>query len=420
MKISDIVYKTYTEVEKMPRFDMKMMPKKPKPILQVVAWLLSFPETFKVRSSIVKHNMKGIKEPFIMLCNHNSFIDFKVATRAVFPKHSTYIVAIDGFINRESLMRHVGCFPKRKFISDSIIIKQIKESVLKHKVICQIYPEAKYSLVGTTSELPDSLGKLIKLTKIPVVTLISHGHHLRAPFWNTKPRDVKTKTDMTYILSKKDIETLSVDEINHTIRKAFVYDDYAYQKKEHIIIDTKDRAEGIHHALYQCPHCLSEKSMTSKDHKLWCKSCLETYEMDTLGVLKNSKGQTLFSHIPDWFNWQKDMVKKEIQSNTYNVNMDVVIDSLPNSTGFYRIGDGVLVHNEHGYTLTHKEFELHKPVLANFGVHIEYQYFKKGNCISLSTEKDSFYIYPKDQTYPVTKFHFASEILYELQQKVSI
>jgi hypothetical protein len=118
-------------------------------------------------------------------------------------------------------------------------LKQIKESVLKHKVICQIYPEAKYSLVGTTSELPDSLGKLIKLTKIPVVTLISHGHHLRAPFWNTKPRDVKTKTDMTYILSKKDIETLSVDEINHTIRKAFVYDDYAYQKKNTLLLIQK-------------------------------------------------------------------------------------------------------------------------------------------------------------------------------------
>ena len=183
---------------------------------------------------------------------------------------------------------------------------------------------------------------------------------------------------MTYILSKKDIETLSVDEINHTIKKAFVYDDYAYQKKEYIIIDAKDRAESIHHALYQCPHCLNGQSMTSKDHKLLFTSCLEKYEMDTLVVLKNTKGQTLFSHIPDWFNWQKDMVKKEIQSNTYNVNIDVVIDSLPNSTGFYIIGDGFLVHNAHGYTLTHKEFALHKPVHANFGVHIEYEYFKKG------------------------------------------
>lgn len=149
-----------------------MMPKKPKSFLQLIAWLLSFPETFKVRSHIVKHNMKDLKEPFIMLCNHNSFMDFIVPTRAVFPKHSTCIVAVDRFINRESLMRDVGCFPKKKFISYSIIIKQIKESVLKNNVICQIYPEAKYLLVGTTSELPDSLGKLIKLTKIPVVKLI--------------------------------------------------------------------------------------------------------------------------------------------------------------------------------------------------------------------------------------------------------
>ena len=205
MKITDIVYKSYEEVRNMPRFDLKSMPKKPKWYLQLLAWTLALPDTLSVKPTIRKHNMEDVKGPFIMLCNHNSFLDFKIATRAVFPKRSTYIVAVDGFIGREGIMRNVGCFAKRKFASDSVIVRQIKHSIEKSKVICQIYPEARYSLVGTNSMLPDSLSKLIKLTGYPVVTLISHGHHLRQPFWNLRTRKVKTSTDMTYILSPQQI-----------------------------------------------------------------------------------------------------------------------------------------------------------------------------------------------------------------------
>jgi 1-acyl-sn-glycerol-3-phosphate acyltransferase len=164
MKISDITNRTIEEVNNYPRFDMKSMPIKAKWYLQIVAWILSFPETFVVKNKINKVRMDQIKEPYIMLCNHNSFLDFKVATKAVFPRRSTYIVAVDGFIGREQLMRNVGCFPKRKFVSDISIVRQIKHSIEVNKSVCQIYPEARYSLVGTTSPLPESLGKLIKLT----------------------------------------------------------------------------------------------------------------------------------------------------------------------------------------------------------------------------------------------------------------
>jgi ssDNA-binding Zn-finger/Zn-ribbon topoisomerase 1 len=413
MKISDVVYKTYDEVKEMPRFDMKMMPKKPKWYLQIVAWFLSFPETFAVKSNIIKHDMDKVQGPHIMLCNHNSFVDFKVATRAIFPKRSTYIVAVDGFINRENLMRNVGCFPKRKFVSDIAIIKQIRESIETHKVICQIYPEARYSLVGKTSPLPDSLGKLIKHTGYPVATLISHGHHLRSPFWNLKPRKVKTKTDLSLILTEQDIKVLSVEEINQKINKAFQYDDYKYQVEHNVEIKEPFRAEGLHKPLYMCPHCKKEHVMDSKGHTLFCTSCNETYEMDVLGRLHNQNGNSIFTHIPDWFEWQRKMVRKEIEQNQYNVKMDVVIESLPNSDGFYRLGDGELTHNENGFYLKGDGFEITKPVPANFGVHIEYDYFTKGDCISFSTLNDTFYIYPKDQSYSVTKFHFATEELFK-------
>lgn len=415
MKITDIVYKSYDEVREMPRFDLQSIPKKPKWYLQVLAWVLALPETLSVRPKIRKHKMEDVKGPFVMLCNHNSFLDFKIATRAVFPKRSTYIVAVDGFIGREGIMRNVGCFAKRKFLSDSIIVRQIKHAIDESKVICQIYPEARYSLVGTNSELPESLSKLIKLTQYPVVSLISHGHHLRQPFWNLNKRKLKTSTDMTYILSPEQIQKLSVNEITKIVNDAFYYDDYKYQVENTIHIKESFRAEGLHKPLYKCPHCGKDHVMDSKDNTLFCLSCNVVYEMDTLGRLSNKSGDTKYSHIPDWFEWQRAEVKKEIEQGKYDVSLEVDIDMLPNNTGFYRVGSGTLIHNENGFTLKGDGFTIEKPVQANFGVHIEYDYFGRGDGISFSTKEDTFYVYPKDQNYSVTKFHFATEELYRLK-----
>jgi protein-arginine kinase activator protein McsA len=417
MKISDIVYENVEKVRVMERFDMISMPRKAKWYLQLLAWALALPETFTVHSKIRKHNVKGLKGPYILLCNHNSFLDFKVATRAVFPRKSTYIVAVDGFINREELMRNVGCFLKRKFVSDIKLVRQIKHSLEKNQTVCQIYPEARYSLVGTNSMLPDSLGKLVKLMKYPVVTLIGRGHHLRQPFWNIKKRKIRTSADMTQIVTQSEIETLSVEEINNRIKETFVYDDYQYQLDNNIKITEKFRAENLHKPLYICPHCKQEFKMTSKDNRLWCTNCNETYEMDELGRLNNINGKTIFSHIPDWFEWQREIVKKEILDDKYNVEIEVDIDMLPNSTGYYRIGRGKLIHNKQGYRLISENLDIQKPVISSFGAHIEYDYFGRGDGISFSTNEDTFYIYPVDQSYSVTKFHFATEELFKLQQK---
>ena len=52
--------------------------------------------------------MENIPTPYLLLCTHHAFIDFKVTTASIYPKRANYIVAIDGFIKREKLLRNVG------------------------------------------------------------------------------------------------------------------------------------------------------------------------------------------------------------------------------------------------------------------------------------------------------------------------
>lgn len=417
MKISSIVEKPLSEVNKMPRFNLDKKVKRQSRILMPLVWALSYPETFKRKLKINKVNMEYVNEPFLLLCNHNSFYDFKVATRAIFPRRSTYIVAVDGFINRENLMRQVGCFGKRKFTNHLGTVRQIQYSLLKLKHVCSIYPEARYSHVGTNALLGDSLGKLIKLLKVPVVTLISHGNHLAQPVWNLRKRKVNTTADLTCILTKDEISTLTYQEINDRLEDAFKYDDYAWQKDNNIKISEPWRAEGLHLVLYKCPSCHIEGKMISHDHYLKCESCNKTWEMREDGSLSSSDGNTEFTHIPSWYEWQRDEVRKEIENGTYYFEHEVNINSLPNSTGFYQIGTGKIIHNLEGFKVVgsgfNENFEFVKNPLENYSVHVEYNYFGRGQGISFSIDNDTYYMFSTSPSYLVTKVHFAVEELYK-------
>ncbi|HZJ89565.1 MAG TPA: hypothetical protein VFD05_02625 [Bacilli bacterium] len=421
MKISKIVPKSYSEVKNLPRFNFTKKVKKQRRLLTPIAWLLSFPETWQRKAKIIKFNMESLKKtPYLLLANHNAFYDFKVATRAIFPRRATYVVALDGFIAREAIMREVGCIGTRKFITDVTVVKQIKRSLNELKHINILYPEARYSLVGTTAVLPESLGKLVKLLKVPIVTLISHGHHLSQPVWNLRKRKVKTSAEMRYLLSPEQIENFTVPEINKMINQAFMYDDYAWQKANNVLIKEAYRAEGLEAPLYKCPACLCEGKNITKGATLTCSNCGLSHELLENGELKNHHGKTYFTSISAWFDWQRETVKNEILNGTYRFEHDVKINMLPNSTGFYEIGKGTLTHDLDGFVVSGKgfgeTFTFKRSILDNYSVHIEYNYFGRGHGISFSTGSDTFYMFSPEKTYLVTKVYFAVEELYKLKK----
>ena len=136
--------------------------------------------------------------------------------------------------------------------------------------------------------------------------------------------------------------------------------------------------------------------------------------------MKKTFGDTEFTHIPDWYEYERQNVRKEILSGQYHFEDDVYVEALPNAKGFQVLGDMKLVHNEHGFKLTgmidEQPFELIKEPLSMYGLHIEYNYKGKGDCIDLSTLDNTYYIYPKNKKQVVTKLHFAVEELYKIKK----
>lgn len=401
------------------RFDMQRPPVPTKWYLRPLTWALSAPAVARHRTQIRRVGMENVKPPYVLLCNHNAFLDFKVATVAMFPHRANYVVAIDGFIGREQLLRDVGCICKRKFTNDITLIRQLRR-VIQNGDIAAIYPEARYSLCGTTAVLPASLGKLCRLLNVPVVTLICRGHHVNSPFWNLHERDVApTEADMTLLFTPEELQALSVDEINRRIVDAFQYDDFAWQKERRIRTPYERRAEGLHKVLYKCPACGAEFRMTSQGARLRCEACGKSWLMSELGELAAEQGETEFSHIPDWYEWERRCVRQEVEAGTYSTGeLPVRVDSLPNADRFLPLGEGVMVHDMNGFTVRGvtqegQPFEMVKTVPTLYSCHIEYEYLGKfGDCVDLNTLEDTWYIYPHDCDFSVTKMALATEELY--------
>ncbi|MBR5767218.1 MAG: hypothetical protein IKX86_00895 [Clostridia bacterium] len=404
------------------RFDMTLKPRKTLDVLMPVIRALSVPDVKKHGGILEDLRPADLRPPYILLSNHNAFMDFKVMSAAIWPNKANYVVAIDGFLGREKLLRDVGCICKRKFTNDILLVRQIKRSLHDLKNICVIFPEARYSLCGTTAVLPESLGQLCRMMKVPVVMLTCHGHHVNSPFWDSAhDRGVNPiEAKIEVLFTPEELAEKTANEINERLVEAFRYDDFAWQKEKGIKVTYPKRAEGLHKVLYQCPECGAEYRMASENDRLFCRACGKGWRMTELGELEAEDGNTRFSHIPDWYEWERENVRREVREGTYSSGeLPVHVKSLPKNK-FIDLGEGTLVHDGEGFRVKGVDFdgdpfEMIKPVPSMYSCHIEYDYLGKyGDNVDLNTLEDTWYIHPTcpEDRYSVTKMALAAEELY--------
>lgn len=403
------------------KFDMQAPMIIQKMSLMPAVWGFSFLRKWIHHGKLEKIRMEGLKPPYILICNHNAFYDFYILMTALAPQRGLFPAAVDDFIGRENPFRNIGGVPKRKYTSDLTVVKQCKKAI-EMKQIFGIYAEARYSLCGLTEVIPDSVGQLVKLMGVPCVTLNCKGHHIYDPFWgNHVVRPVKpVEATMNQIFTPEEIKEASAEEINARIRQALYNDDFRWQSSKRIKVTYRKRAEGLHKVLYQCPHCMTEYKMNSKDHRIFCEHCGKSWELNYYGELVAENGETEFKYPTDWYKWEREQVKKEVVAGTYHFECDCYVNDLPNSKGFVRLGNAHMVHDMNGFTVEGirdydgEPFSMKIQAASQYAVHVEYRY-KYGafrDCIDLNTLKDTWYVFPRNCDFSVTKISLATEEIY--------
>jgi hypothetical protein len=281
-----------------------------------------------------------------------------------------------------------------------------------------MYPEAGYSFDGTSTTLPDDLGKFVKLMGVPVVMITANGAFARDPLYNNlQKRKVKVKADMEYIISPEDLNEKSAEELQKIIEDKFSFDNFRYQKENGIKITEPFRADGLNRVLYKCPHCMAEGEMVGKGTTLTCNACKKTYELSEDGSLAAENG--VFSHIPDWYKWERECVRKEILDGSYSFDEEVDIAMLVDTKRLYKVGSGRLTHTKDGFSLTgcDGKLEYSQKPLSSYSLNSDFFWYEMGDVISIGNRDVLFYCFPKTKKDVVTKARLATEEIYKLTEK---
>lgn len=397
-------------------------PIKPLFVLSLLIRILSFFELLKVGFKYKKIGMEKLskKEPCLILMNHSCFTDLKIASTLLFPRRFNIVMTSDGFVGKNLLMRLIGCIPTQKFITDSLLVKDILTCVKKNKTSILLYPEASYSFDGTATPLPESLGKLVKKLGIPVVMIKTFGAFAFDPLYNNlQKRKVKISATMEYLLSAEDTKQKSAEEINQILKEQFTFDNFAWQQQNGVKITEKFRADSLNRVLYKCPNCLAEGETEGKGVTLTCKNCGKQYVLTEEGFMKAQKGETEFSHIPDWYNWQRECVKREILKGEYKLEEAVDIYMMIDTKCIYKVGDGTLTHTKEGFSLVGCDGELRftHPAELSYSLYSDFYWYEIGDVISIGNSKVLYYCVPKSKKDIVAKARIATEEIYKLLKK---
>ena len=362
----------------------------------------------------------GKDEPCLILMNHSCFLDLQIAYRILYPRAFNIICTSDGFVGLFGLMgwlmRTIGCVPTQKFVTDLSLVRNMEYCFKELKTSVLMYPEASYSFDGTATALPRKMGVLLKKFNVPVVMIETFGAFSRNPLYNELQvrKSVPVSAKVRLLYTKEEIREKSVRELSDGLDEAFSFDHFRWQQEQGLEIREPFRADGLNRILYKCPACGKEGGMRGEGTGLTCTHCGKHWELTPLGALEAREGETEFSHIPDWYAWQRKEVARELEEGSYRLDTDVDIAMLVDFKAIYKVGLGHLTHDGSGFHLTGCDGRLDytQGPKSCYGLYADYYWYEIADVICIGDNDRLYYCFPKGGDV-VAKTRLAVEELYK-------
>lgn len=247
------------------------------------------------------------KGPCIVLSNHQATMDPFFISKA-FP-FQLYFYASDDLFNLKvsPLIRYLAApIPKSKSVADLKAV-MISLRVLREGGAIGITPEGNRTLSGRLWEMGDSVAKLVKTAKVPLVLFNLCGGYGTDPRWGVKiRRGTKFVGRVRRILTPEEYAGMSDEELFGIIKNELDVDDTLSGER----YKSRRRAEYIERALYMCPVCGSIGTIHSHGTGFCCTSCKT--EAEYTEDLKISPPVGGYSRIYEWYEWERQEIARRI------------------------------------------------------------------------------------------------------------
>jgi 1-acyl-sn-glycerol-3-phosphate acyltransferase len=231
-----------------------------------------------------KEYYRPCKGPFIVVCNHVSFMDFLMVMLTIYPRRLNAVTALKFFCYRPLnwFLPVMGCIPKNLFDADVRAIMGVR-TVLKRGGRILLFPEGRCTVAGDFMGMHKATGKLVKKLGVPVISCRLEGSYICMPFWRKGIRFGQTRVTLSNLFSAGDTKSLTVEEINRMIGARLSGED-GLPAKPLRTWRARRLAEGLENILYRCTACHREFTLISKGNIMTCTACGDSLTLNRTGL----------------------------------------------------------------------------------------------------------------------------------------
>ncbi len=260
---------------------------------------------FKFNYKVEKENLPD--EGAIILSNHSTFWDpFFIGLK--FNKPLYYMCSVHMFQNRfigKLIKFLVAPIPKEKNNkSDVSAVRSCLKIAKENGSIC-IFPEGNRTFDGRICNVEDSIVRLIKHLKKPLIICNIVGGYGSDPRWSNATRKGKLEVKIKKTYPYNEIKDMDNDELYSKIIKDLTVDEFSLN----VPFKSKKRAECLESVLHICPICKCEHTLYSKGNMLYCSSCGNEVEYTEKLTFSCENRDFPFNYVYEWYDYQVDLMR---------------------------------------------------------------------------------------------------------------
>jgi len=341
---------------------------------------------FRLRYGVRVHRgaLKGLRGPMIVLAPHLCNKDHVFTAMALWPRRATYVLS--EHFRTTPLMRFVcglvHAVTKKMFCPDTGAVLGIIRAVREGNPVV-LFPEGRLTWYGRSLEVTEGTAELCKQLKVPVVCVTSDGAGRTFPKWAKFKRHGRIDVRTEILMTPEQIESMSLEEVDATIRRAVKHDEEKVQPG--VKFRTKDTAAGLDGILWKCPSCGAEYTLKTEANHVRCEHCDFDVILDEYGNFSEDENlaKNGIKTIADFYEFCARSV-----DISEPVSMPVTVSGT-NAEGYmtHGIGEGVFTVGKEGFCFVGKlddadvNFSIPLEKVAGFpitvGDHVDIYYNKR-------------------------------------------
>ncbi len=275
-------------------------------VVRNIAYVILYPYA-RLRYGATIEKFAGQEDrPYLILYNHQTRFDqFFVGMAFSGPVY--YLASEDIFSNGllSSLIRWlVAPIPIKKQTTDLTAIRNCIQVANEGGTIA-IAPEGNRTYSGKTEYMAPTIASLAKKLGMPIALYKIEGGYGVQPRWSDVVRKGRLRGHVSEVIMPEEYKALPKNEFFARIKEGLYVNEAV---ADSTFIHSK-RAEYLERVVYVCPFCgLSE--FESRGAVIECKHCHRQIEYTATKELAGIGFEFPFHFVNDWYEYQKDFVRK--------------------------------------------------------------------------------------------------------------